>query len=48
MAYQNLLSESSMITRTQSAELEKAIRAVLPSETAKLIDLAEQTCYQHH
>jgi len=42
MAYQNLLSESSMITRTQSAELEKAIRAVLPSETAQLIDLAEQ------
>ncbi|MFA5438857.1 hypothetical protein [Dehalococcoides sp.] len=42
MVHQNLLSETSMITRTQSAELEKAISGILPSETAKLIDLVDQ------
>ncbi len=42
MVHQNLLSETSMITRSQSAELEKAIRVILPSETAKLIDLVDQ------
>lgn len=41
MVHQNLLSETSMITRTQSAELEKAISGILPSETAKLIDLVD-------